>query len=220
MWDVACEALQNRRHAQLALPGQNFFGEVLVPVDPALRQRPAPAVQAAHPLKRQIGRSGQKRADLLVTHAQAPADRPPHRLLAGHRQRHVHAVQGHPVDQGFPLVPVVPGQRIAKAAVVQKITVSRPANPPHLGLDLRQRVGHIGPAAVPRNVTMAIMLKVPVESHRHGDTVVAANHNPAVAALDLEDVPAGHGRNRREGEAIGLFRQQSFEQSARRSGRL
>ena len=53
---------------------------------------------------------------------------------------------------------------------------------------------------------MAVFLKIPVEPHRHGHSVVAANHNDTIAALDLEDVPTMHWRNNLEGKEIGIFR--------------
>ena len=42
----------------------------------------------------------------------------PHGLLASDRERRVNAVQCHPIDQLFPLLPVVPGQRITEATVI------------------------------------------------------------------------------------------------------
>ena len=46
-----------------------------------MRQRAAPAVDAAHPAERQVGRPDQETADLLVAQAQLAADLLPHRLL-------------------------------------------------------------------------------------------------------------------------------------------
>ena len=104
------EALQHGRHPQLALPSQDLLLQLHVPVNPMRGQRSTPSIQTAHPLKRQIRRTRQKIRYLFVIHPQLPTDRLPNRLLTRHRKRHVHAVQGHPVDQLLPLLPIPPGQ--------------------------------------------------------------------------------------------------------------
>ena len=68
---------------------------------------------------------------------QSPAHRLPDRLLAGDRQRHVDAVQGHPVDHPLPLRPVPPGHRVAERAVVEEVAV----------LEAGSRGGSSSPAA-------------------------------------------------------------------------
>ena len=35
-----------------------------------------------------------------------------HLLLPGHRQRHIDAAERHPIDEGLPLRPVVPDERV------------------------------------------------------------------------------------------------------------
>ena len=58
------------------------------------------------------------------------------------------------------------------------------------------------------------MFQVPVQPRRHRDPRVPADHDPALAALDLEDIPAGDGRNDFEDKLIGMLGQKSLDQSA------
>ena len=211
---VAGETLQHGRHAQLALSRQDLVLQFLVPFDPAGRQRPAPAVQAAHPLERQERRPGQKRGDLGVAHPQPLADRLPDRFLAGDRQRHVHAVQGHPVDQFLPLVPVPPRQRVAEAAVVQEVAILRPSDLPDFRCHRRQRIGQVQLAAVQRDVAMAEVIEVPVQPRGHGNARVAANHHSVAARFDLEHIPAVFRRQDLEFKPVRVLGQQPLQQAA------
>ena len=111
---MAGKALQDGRHPQFPLPGDNLLLQVEVAVNPAFRQWSAPTVDAAHPAKRQVARPDEELFELLVGQPQFPIDLLPDRLLARDRQRHVDPVQGHPVDEPLPLRPVPPGKAVAE----------------------------------------------------------------------------------------------------------
>ncbi len=192
---VSGESLQDGRHAEFSLPGEDLLLKLFVAVDPVWRQRAAPAVQAAHPAERQVGRPGQKRLHLFVGQAQSLTHRLPHGFLPGHRQRRVDAVERHPVDQPLPLRPVPPRQRVAEAAVVEEVAMPGPTDLPHLRLDLRQRRGQVKLTAAQRDMAMAVVFEIPIQSHRHRDAGVAANDDLVAGSLDLEDVAARLGRN-------------------------
>ncbi len=217
---MAGKALQHGRHAQFALPGEDPLLQFLMPLDPAVRQWSAPALQTAHPLKRQERRPGQELGNLLIAEAQPPAYGLPYRLLARDRKRHIHAAQGHPVDQFLPLVPVVPGQRIPERAIVEEVPVSRPTHPSHLGGCFRQRVRQGQLPSVQRHVAMAIVVQVPVQARGHRAGRVTAYHHAPVARLEFEHVAAVRRRDRLEREATGMVGQQTFQQCSGGVGRL
>ena len=59
---VTGEPLQHGRHAQFSLPGDDLLLKFQVAVDPTLRQRAAPTVDAPHPTERQIARPDEELA--------------------------------------------------------------------------------------------------------------------------------------------------------------
>jgi len=189
--------------------------------DPRLRQWTAPAVEAAHPLKRQIGRPSEELRRLGLVDAQPPHHRLPYGFLTGHRQGRIDPIQGHPVDQPLPLRPVPPGQRVAEATVVEEVAMSGPTRPPHLRTHLRQGIGEpesvIGAGrAIPGDVAAAMVLQIPVEARGHRDAAVAADDDLAVARLDLEDVAAVPGRDHLKSEMLGVVRKEAGQQAAGR----
>ena len=206
---MAGKALQHGSHPQLALPGKDLLFQLLVTRDPALRQRSAIAVQAAHPLKRQVGRASQEVGYLAVVHSQPSAHGLPHGLLPGDRQRHVHAVERHPIDQLLPLRPIPPRQSIGEATVVEKIAVLGPARLPNLGPHRRQGIGQVQLAAVPRDVAMGIVLEIPIQAHRHGHAVVAANDDSRAGALDFKNIAPLIRGKQLKGELIDVVRKKS-----------
>ena len=217
---VPRETLQDRRHPELALAGENLSRQRRVARNPVLRQRPAMPVEAAHPLERQVRRPGEKRIDLGVRHPEAPAYRLPHRLLPGHRQRLVDAVQRHPVDARLPLRPVPPRHRVAKRAVVEEIPRFRPGLPPHHRRHRGQRHRQAGLAAVHRHGRMRKVLEVPVQPDRHRQRRIPADHDLPGAARELEHVAAGGVRDRLEDKAIRARPEHAMRQSCRRGGRI
>ena len=186
---MAGEALQHRSHAQLALPGHDPPLQLLVAVDPVLAQRPAPSVEATHPAERQERRPGKELRHLGIAEPVAAPHRLPSGLLPGHRQRHVDSVQGHPVDHPLPARPVPEGHGVAERAVVEPVAIAVRGGHADFPRHRRQGIGHIHLAAAPGELAMADILQVPVEPRADRHTVVAAEHDAAVPALDLEDVP-------------------------------
>ena len=130
-----------------------------------------------------------------------------------------HAVQGHPVDQFLPLLPVPPRQRIAEAAVVQEVAILRPSDLPDFRCHRRQRIGQVQLAAVQRDVAMAVVIEVPVQPRGHGNARIAANHHALAARFDLEYVPAVFGRQNLEFKPVHVLGQQPLQQAPGGGGR-
>ena len=54
-----------------ALAGDDLLLQLAMAVDPGLRQRPAPTVDAAHPAERQVARPDEEPADLFIAKPQS-----------------------------------------------------------------------------------------------------------------------------------------------------
>jgi len=76
------------------------------------------SVEVAHSVPRQVGGSREVGPDLFVGHAEIFPHFLPNGLLTGNGQGHVDAVQRHPIDETFPIVPLPPKHGIAKSTVV------------------------------------------------------------------------------------------------------
>jgi len=205
---VARESLQHRGHAQLTLSGEDSSLQFGVALDPGLRQRPAPAVDAAHPAEGQISGPDQELGDLPVAQAQVAIDLVPHGLLPGDRQRHVDPVQGHPVDHPLPLRPVPEGQRVTERAVVETVAVLEWARAADLFRHGREGLRQAQLIAAPRHVAIRVVLQVPVEPRRNGHAIGAAHDHLAIPRLHLEHVLAVLLRDGFEHELPGPLRQE------------
>ena len=165
---VASEGLKHRAHSKAALPLQNLLLELHLVVYPVLRKRAVIVVDVAHTVPRKMGRTGEIRAYFLVRKAVPAPDLLPHRLLAGVRQRHINAVEGHPVDEPFPILPLPPRHRVAEGAIVEEKPVLYICTHAHGSIDGR----HIGRIfnrfkRIPRNCDPTVVLEVVVESRSH-----------------------------------------------------
>ena len=109
---------QHRRHIELALAGDDLLLQLLLPLQPRHRQRTAEAVQVCHTVPRQVRRTGEITANLLVGHPELPPHLVPDGLLSRDGERHIDTVQRHPVDKPLPLRPLPPRHRVAVGAVV------------------------------------------------------------------------------------------------------
>ena len=136
--NMTAETRQNRFHAKLTLTIDDPPSQLEVGVDPVLRKRSGVAVDVVHILPRQEGRAGEKGARLVVRQAETQQCALPHRLDAGHGQRHIDAAERHAVDFTFPILPAPPGQRVAEGAIVQIGAQSEGELSPDRNADLRR----------------------------------------------------------------------------------
>ena len=174
--NMACEGWKHGRHVQLALPLEDLLLQLCLSVNPALRQRPLPAVDVYHALPRQMGRPGEVGAYLLVGHAILAPYFLPDRFLSCDGERHVDAVQSHPVDEAFPLFPFPPRHGVAEGAVVEEESNGHF----HLARDLfgnfRHRCWQFHRVeVVPAHVGKAVLLNVTVQADGHGVGIVPAD---------------------------------------------
>ena len=89
---MSCKSRQHGAHIQGALTLHNAFLQFYLPIEPLLGQWSTPAVDVRHAVPRQVGRSREVGAHLLVAHAHTGPHVVPHRLLTCNSQRHVHTV--------------------------------------------------------------------------------------------------------------------------------
>ena len=203
--DVPGEGREDGFHVELPFAGHDFLLQGFLSFQPGFGQRPAPAVDVQHPVPGQVGGTGEIAADFFIRKPQLRPDLVPDRFLTGDGQRQVDAVEGHPVDEVLPFLPVPPGHRIAIRAVVQEETLRNAGIHPHGGLEPGKRLGHraLVPGE-PADVGVAVIFQIIVEAHGHRVGVVAAHHDPAAFAAQ-DEIVTGIGREGFEDEMPGCI---------------
>ncbi len=116
---VAGKCGQHRLHAQLAHARQDLLLQHAFAIDPVLRQRCAIAFDIAHALPRRERRAGKILRQRVIADIELAPQRLPDRFLAFHRQRHVDAMQGHPVDLALPARPIPERRGVAVGAGIE-----------------------------------------------------------------------------------------------------
>ena len=119
---MAGKSRQNGCHAQFALAGHDLLLQLFLLVDPSLRQRASKTVEIGHAVPRQVGGTAEIGTYLVVVHAHLTPDLLPYCLLPRQGQGHIYPIEGHPVDEPLPLLPLPPHHGVAIRAVVEKET--------------------------------------------------------------------------------------------------
>ena len=81
-WHVACKTRQHGLHIQLALAGNDLLLQLFLVLKPRDGQRSTPAVDVLHTMPRQVCRTGEVTADLLVGESKVAPHFIPHALLS------------------------------------------------------------------------------------------------------------------------------------------
>ena len=171
---VAGESRKYRLHTQRALALQDAFLQLCLAIYPLLRERTLPAVKVAHSLPRQMGRSHEELANLLIAHPVLTVNLLPDCLLTGDGKRHIDSVEGHPVDEALPLVPIPPRHSVAEGAVVEEEPLRHGSLNTDFGWNGRHSLRQFHRIViVPAHICKAILLKVTVETYSHRIGVVA-----------------------------------------------
>ena len=186
---VSGEGGQHRRHVELALAGDDLLLQCLLSLQPRHRQRTAEAVEVGHAVPRQVRRTGEVAADLLVRHPELLPHFVPDGLLSGDGERHVDAVQRHPVDEPLPLRPFPPRHRVAVGAVVQEEAVLDAGRRLHRLRNGRKLLGQ-GERVTqqPAVLHMAVVLEIVVQAHGHRIRVIADDGELSAALFQPEEV--------------------------------
>ncbi len=215
---VSGEPLEHGRHPQFPFPRQDLLLQDRVFVYPGVRKRAAPAVVTAHPAERQVGGPHEEIRHVRIAEAEFLPHFAPHRLLAGHCQRHVDAMQRHPVNDTLPLGPVVPRHRIAEAAVVEAVTVAERDHHAHLGLHRRERFGQVKLRTVERHARVAAA-EIFIEGETHGGTARTPQHHASVHRLDFVCVEPILWRDALNGKRACALRHHTGDEITPRAGR-
>ena len=162
----ASVARQNRFHAQFALAGQNFLREGLLALIPPCRVLAAPALQIVHAPPSLETRSGDEGVGLVVGISQILREEfLPHHVETNDLQRHVDAVERHPVDFLLPALPSPGRHGIREGAIVEVVAVAHRCGVflllrRHGELHLRE----VGRQIVPGDVDVCIVVEIPVDA--------------------------------------------------------
>ena len=144
-WHMPGKCWQNGAHVQRPLTLDDALLQCGLLLQPLLRQRSTPTVNVGHAVPRQVSRSREVGAHLLIAHAHAGPHVIPHRLLSRDGERQVHAVQGHPIDEAFPVLPLPERHRVAPSAIVEEKTLRHarfhPLGGRHVGQDIGVETG-------------------------------------------------------------------------------
>ena len=117
---MAGESRKHRAHVQRTLARQNLLLEHHLTIEPLLGQRSAPHINVCHAVPREIHRTCEITAHLLIGHAHATPHIVPHAFLTSDGKRHIHAIECHPVDHTLPVVPIEKRHSVAECAVIEE----------------------------------------------------------------------------------------------------
>ena len=160
---------QDGSHVQGTLAGHNLFLKRFLMLEPGIRKIALPGVEVGHAVPGQMCRSGEIVPDLLFIEPQTGPHLEPYRLLTGDGQRHVDAVERHPVDEMLPFLPLPPGHGIAKGAIVQEETLRSACFNAYLPGDGRKGIRQFGRVVgKPGHGCLAEIFQIMVESYGHG----------------------------------------------------
>ena len=187
----AAIARQHGVHAQLPHAAEDLLLQLLLAGIPRLRQGTAPPLQVVHGPPGQEGGAGNEAAYLIVAIAQAQQHVAPDALLAHHGQRHVHAVEHHPVNFLLPARPVPEGHGIREGAVVEVVAQRQVGFVAFLLLHGGHHLGQADLHLVPAEVYAGMILQVPVQAHANAHPRVAPHHGPVALLVQLEEVAVG-----------------------------
>ena len=166
--NMAIEGRKDRFHPQFPFAAEDFLLKFFLSVYILLRQRAVPAVDVHHPVPRQERRAGEALAGLVGRNAEMLPDLEQDALLAGDVQRHSHAVEGHPVNHMFPLLPAPPRHGVSVGAVVEEESVFRFRFYGDLLRHFRKYLRHPQRVClVPADCRQTAVLQIPVQAHGH-----------------------------------------------------
>ena len=147
-------------------------------------------VHVPHPLPRQERGARVEALEVGAIDAERLPDSCPDRLLAGHRERHVDAVQRHPVELALPARPVPPHGRVAERAHVE-VLAHREGRFPARHRDVREAPGQGWGIRAPGALAAAMASQVFVCAAGERDRRRAADADRAAAGRIFEGVVAG-----------------------------
>ena len=218
--DAAAECVQDWPHRQGTFAGQYLFLELCLSVYPVLRKGTLEGVYIHHTVPCEMSGPGEMRADLLVAEPETPPYPLPDGLFAGGGQGHVHPVQGHPVDEPFPLLPTPPGHGVAEGAVVEVEPVWHFGADAHRFRNFRQGLGHFnGVRGILGNGGVAVVVEIIVQPYRHRSGIVGLDDYLSLFGKKREGV-GRVGRDLPEDDSARLCRNQAFGQGFRTPDRF
>ena len=119
---MAGKGWQDGGHAKFALAGKDFALQVALAVDPRLGQGAAEGVKVGHAVPGEVCGAAEVGAYLVVGHPHLAPHLLPHGFLTREGKGHVDSVEGHPVNEAFPLGPLPPRHGVAIGAVIEEET--------------------------------------------------------------------------------------------------
>lgn len=162
-------ARQHRLHTQFALTFQNVLRQCSLSFIPPFRVRSAPTLKVVHAPPGLKARTSHKLVRLGRRVAQILGQQViPHHVQAHNLQRHVDAMQGHPVNFLLPAFPRPGRHGVRKSAIVQIVAIVSIAHMLFLAGRHRQRsLAQILRQVVPRQVHPRRMVQIPVDTRCH-----------------------------------------------------
>ena len=186
----AAETWQHGVHAQFAHTAQNLACQLSLALVPPRRVRAAPTFEVVHaPPSLEAGTRHEGIGFRLAVVVLLRQQTLPHHVQTDNLQRHIDAVQGHPVDFLLPAFPGPGGHRVGEGAIVEVIAVVSVT-----GVRLvRSRNGQ-GDAAkvrrevIPRQIDVGIVIEIPVDTRGDGQRRTTLDAGFAVLCGNGKDV--------------------------------
>ena len=163
-WNHTAITRENRMDIQLFHALDNLSLEDFLLFIPTVRIWSAPAFQVVHFPPCQECRTGYELVYILSGVTQFLHHIFPDTLVSYGSQRHIDAVQSHPVYLFLPALPSPERHGIAERAVVEVVTEAQVCLPAFLPCHCRQDLRQLGMHLVPGKMHTGIILQVPVDS--------------------------------------------------------
>ena len=197
----AAESRQHGLHAQFAFAADDapcqvfltFVPGIVLDAGGRLPFVAAPSLQVVHTPPGGVGRTGDEGfgiglAVAVILHEECA----PYALETYNLQRHVDAVEGHPVDFLLPSLPGPGGHGISEGAVVEIIPEFGIADVAFgCGRQGKSHTGKVGGRLVPRQVDVGMMVEIPSDAGGEGRDARPLYGRFAVVGGDDEDFVAG-----------------------------
>ena len=187
---MAGKGRKHRSHPKRALPLQNPLLQIQLMRNIILRQRAQKPVKISHPVPRKVSRTGKICPDLILTHTKTLPHLHPDSLLTGNRQRHIDAIESHPVDEPLPVFPLPPQHSITESAIIQEKALFKAALLSHNRINLWQHIRDNNLIIlIPRDPCVAIIIQIPTEPLCNSKVARSLYDNLPILAAQLKHLP-------------------------------
>ena len=175
-------------HAQFFHSSQYSLLQLLLLFVPTIRVRPSPSLQVIHLPPRKEGRTRNETIDFLLAIPQPCQHVSPHTFVPHSSQRHIDAMQRHPVYFLLPTLPIPKRHRIREGAIIEIIAQSKVRFMPFRLLHCWQMLRQLRMHLIPSQMNACMIFQIPIDTHSNVHVCVAFHHHLVALLAQLEKV--------------------------------